>query len=71
MNAEPFALDSNILVYTVDRSAREKQRRAREIVRLAASRPCVLALQSIGEFFVAATRKTYVSRKEAARRARD
>lgn len=59
-----FSLDSNILVYAVDgRDARQDA--ALEILAAAARRPCVLTLQSLGEFFHAVTRKGIIPPREA------
>jgi predicted nucleic acid-binding protein len=58
MSVERVALDANILFYTVDADAGERQARAREIVRVAAqSYDCFLSLQTLSEFFAATTRK--------------
>ena len=52
-----FSLDTNILVYAVDRDAGERYHRARELVWQAAQRDCVLTMQALAEFFHATTRK--------------
>ena len=52
-----FTLDTNILVYAVDRDAGERHRRSIELVGRAAQRDCVLTVQALAEFFHAATRK--------------
>jgi predicted nucleic acid-binding protein len=65
-----FGLDSNILVYAIDATAGERQRRAAEIVRLAAAtNRCRLALQNLGEFYHVATRKGHLAPAAAAVRA--
>lgn len=65
-----FALDTNILIYAVDAKAGAKSDRAELIVRRAVeSRRCVLAFQSIGEFYSAVVRKRLVAPEAAARRA--
>ncbi|HKH48314.1 MAG TPA: PIN domain-containing protein [Thermoanaerobaculia bacterium] len=67
MSAERISLDANILFYTVDADAGERQDKAREIVRRAAvSYDCFLTLQTLGEFFAATTRKGRLSAAEAA-----
>lgn len=70
MSAERFTLDTNILVYAVDARAGAKRELAAKIVAAAARCDCPLALQAIGEFFVAATRKLKLPAKDAATRAR-
>ena len=52
-----FTLDTNILIYAVDRSAGAKHDAADRLVQDAADKDCCLMLQSLGEFFHAATRK--------------
>lgn len=52
-----FSLDTDILVYAVDRDAGERHRRSRDLVGRAAKRDCVLTVQSLAEFFHATTRK--------------
>ena len=52
-----FSLDTNILVYAVDRDAGERHRRSRELVGQAARRDCVLTVQALAEFFHATTRE--------------
>jgi predicted nucleic acid-binding protein len=54
---ERFSIDANIFVYAVDRNTPVRQKRAREVVSAAARRECVVTLQTLGEFFRAATRK--------------
>lgn len=50
-----FTLDTNILVYAVDRNAGERHRIAVGIARRARGRDCVLTLQSLAELFRALT----------------
>jgi predicted nucleic acid-binding protein len=72
MSVDRFALDTNVLVYVVDDGAKGKQERARDVFTRAASNPrCVLAMQCVGEFYAAATRKRLVAPDAAAHRARD
>ena len=52
-----FSLDTNILVYAVDRDADERHRRSRELMAQASRRDCVLTVQALAEFFHATTRK--------------
>lgn len=52
-----FSLDTNILVYAVDRSTGDRHEQSKGLVAHAAKRDCVLTLQSLAEFFHATTRK--------------
>ena len=60
-----FSLDTNILVYAVDRDAGERHRRSRELVGRAALSDCVLTTQSLAEFFHATTRKNLLEPESA------
>ena len=60
-----FSLDTNILVYAVDRDAGERHRRSRELIGQAARCDCVLTLQALAEFFHATTRKELLDSKRA------
>jgi predicted nucleic acid-binding protein len=70
-SAEFYTLDTNILVYAVDRSAGPKHQLAAEIVDRSIERPCILTLQSLAEFVFAVTRKALVPRRKAVAHARD
>ena len=68
MSARSF-FDTNVLVYTDDKSAPAKQRRALELVaehRRAGTG--VVSLQVLQEYFVAATRKLHVDVRTARRK---
>ena len=71
MSAERLSLDSNILFYTVDADAGERQERAREIVRQAARGDCVVSLQTLCEFFASTTRKGKLTAAQAAAHVED
>ena len=60
-----FSLDTNILVYAVDRDAGERYRRSRELIGQAARCDCVLTLQALAEFFHATTRKELLDSRRA------
>ena len=60
-----FSLDTNILIYAVDRSAGDKHKAADRLMRDAADKDCLLTLQSLGEFFHATTRKGLAAVDEA------
>ncbi len=65
MTSERVTLDSNILVYSVDRDAGDKHDRAMEIVDSCVEKDCVLTLQALAEFYFVATRKGKMPREEA------
>lgn len=69
MTARRVTLDTNILVYCVQ-AGDPRQGPAMELVELAIGAGCPLMLQSIGEFFVAATRKRYITQAAAAQQVR-
>jgi predicted nucleic acid-binding protein len=66
-----FTLDSNILVYAVDRSARERHESAVEMLARASRRDFVLIPQALAEFFSAATRKRLAPRDLATAQLQD
>lgn len=59
-------LDANILIYSIDRDAGEKQQTAASLIEVLAGKDCVLTLQALSEFYFAATRKGKVAVKDAA-----
>jgi predicted nucleic acid-binding protein len=61
MSARRFSLDSNLLAYFYDPRDPLKQSLAQQIVVTAAKFECMLALQSIGEFYTVVTRKKILS----------
>ncbi len=69
MSAERFTLDTNILVTAIDARDSVKRALAEQIVAHAVKADCPLALQAIGEFYVAASTKLKLDAKDAARRA--
>lgn len=72
MSVERFALDTNVLVYAFDEDAGAKQERGRRIVSEAAGlERCALSVQSLGEFYVAARRRTRLPSTELIPAARD
>jgi predicted nucleic acid-binding protein len=64
--SERFTLDTNLLVYSVDRASGGKHRLAVEIVDRALDVDCWLTLQAVSEFFSAVTRKGIMPRDRAA-----
>ena len=71
MSGERFTLDTNILVYAADHLAGAKHELAIELMDRAMARDCVLTVQSLAEFYHAATRKGIVPVREAAGLIRD
>jgi predicted nucleic acid-binding protein len=70
-SAERYTLDTNILIYAVDRSGGAKHRVAIEIVDCSIERSCILTVQALAEFVFAVTRKALIPREEAVAQARD
>jgi predicted nucleic acid-binding protein len=68
MSGERFTLDTNVLVYSVDGRDRNKQAQAIAILTASVRLDCPLALQAIGEFHAAATRKLKLSAASACER---
>src|SRR2546425_6401956 len=66
-----FTLDTNLLVYAVDRRAGARHEAAAEIIPRAAGLDCILTLQAISEFFAVVSRKGTMPRDEAAAQAAD
>ena len=66
-----FSLDTNILIYAIDRDAGERHKRAKEIVARAALHDCVLTVQALAEFFHATTRKNLLAPSHAGTFVRD
>jgi predicted nucleic acid-binding protein len=64
MSVNRLTLDTNILIYAIDRDAKDKHERAISIVDQAISLDCVLTLQALCEFYSAATRKKYATHNE-------
>jgi predicted nucleic acid-binding protein len=69
MSAERFTLDTNILVTSIDAREAAKRQTAARVVEKAVRLDCPLALQAVGEFYIAATTKLKLEAKDAARRA--
>lgn len=59
-----LSVDSNVLIYTVDRQDR-RHARAVEIMTRAVRADCVLSLQSVAEFYHVVTRKRITAADEA------
>lgn len=66
-----FSLDTNILVYAVDRDAGERHERSTALIGRAARSDCVLTVQALAEFFHATTRKNLLQPSRARAFVRD
>ena len=71
MNGDRVSLDTNVLFYSVDWDAGERHARAVSIVERARDWNCILVLQTLGEFFAAATRKLLMPPADAAAHVED
>ncbi len=71
MSDDAFTLDTNILVYSVDRNAGPRHELAKWIVRRAGFTSCHLTLQAVSEFYAVVTRKRMMPPPAAAQVARD
>ncbi|MBF0426371.1 MAG: PIN domain-containing protein [Magnetococcales bacterium] len=71
MNSERYTLDTNILLYALDREADKKHAIASALLDQAVAENCVLMLQALGEFFRAATGKGKMPVVEASDQVRD
>lgn len=71
MSDSRFALDTNILVYALDRQAGHRHVLARGIIDRAVLLDCWLTLQSISEFYFAVTRKRIAAIEQAHDQATD
>lgn len=71
MSGDRFSLDTNVLVYALDRQAGSRHLRARSIIEAAATADCWLTLQSISEFYAVASRKRLASTAEVQAQAQD
>ncbi len=65
MSAERITLDTNILIYAIDRDAGERHQKARTLIHDVAYQDCVLTLQALSEFVAVATRKGKLSVADA------
>jgi prevent-host-death family protein len=70
MSAEPYTLDTNILIYAVDPSEGRKHAIGAQIVDRSVELPCILTVQALAEFVAVATRRRMRSRADAVAQAR-
>jgi predicted nucleic acid-binding protein len=71
MSNQRFSIDTNILVYSIDKDAGDRHDQSRILVDALVERDCVLALQALAEFFHAVTRKDKMPNDDAAAMVRD
>jgi len=71
MSADRITLDTNILIYAVDKDAGTRHQRAMAIVDDAVEQICVLTLQALSEFFSAVTRKGKMPIRDAKEQIQD
>lgn len=60
-----FSLDTNILIYAVDRDAGDRHEQSKDLVGQAAKRDCILTVQALSEFYHATTRKKLLEPAQA------
>jgi len=65
MSAKRNCLDINILIYSIDNQAGNRHQTAIALMQDMMTSDCVLTLQSLGEFFHAATRKGKMPKQDA------
>lgn len=65
MSVEKYTLDTNILVYSIDRQAGKRHRKSIELINKMTRCDCILTLQALCEFFSAVTCKNKMPYKDA------
>jgi len=65
MSAKRYCMDTNILIYSIDNQAGNRHLNAIRLMQEMMLSDCVLTLQSLGEFFHAATRKGKMPKQDA------
>ena len=65
MSGEKYTLDTNILIYSIDRQAGKRHQRSIELIEEMSQHDCVLTLQALSEFYSAVTRKGKMPRDDA------
>jgi len=71
MSGEKFTLDTNILVYSIDRQSGDRHAQAIDLVERMSRCDCILTLQALCEFYNAVTRKDKMPKEEAQAQVRD
>lgn len=62
MTGQRFSIDTNVLVYSIDKEAGTRHEQSRALV----DRDCILTVQALAEFFHAVTRKDKMPLADAA-----
>lgn len=65
MSDEKYTLDTNILIYSIDRQAGERHHKSIELIEEMSRCDCILTLQALSEFYSAVSRKNKMPRDEA------
>jgi predicted nucleic acid-binding protein len=65
MKTQRFSVDTNILIYCIDKDAGTRHEQARAVMDALPDADCVLTLQALAEFFHAVTRKNKMPGAEA------
>ncbi|MEA3640568.1 MAG: PIN domain-containing protein [Lamprobacter sp.] len=71
MKLQRFSVDTNILIYSIDKEAGTRHQQALEIMDRLPDTDCVLTLQALAEFFHAVTRKHKMPAEEASAMVQD
>ena len=71
MSGEKFTLDTNILIYSIDRQSGDRHAQAIELVERMSQCDCILTLQALCEFYNVVTRKGKMPRGEAQAQVQD
>ena len=65
MSAKRITIDSNILIYAIDKDAGDRHEQAMQLVDQAVERDYVLTLQALCEFYTVVTRKGKIPHEDA------
>ncbi|MHB8248716.1 MAG: PIN domain-containing protein [Acidithiobacillus sp.] len=71
MRVKRISLDTNMLVYALDRDAGERHTLAVDVLDQAVESDCILTTQALSEFFHVVTRKNGMPAKDAAQQVQD
>lgn len=66
MTGQRFSIDTNILIYSIDKDAGTRHEQSQTLLDALADQDCVLTLQALAEFFHAVTRKNKMPAADAA-----
>jgi len=71
MPARRISIDTNILVYALDKDAGDRHKVSVDVLEYAVGSDCVLTTQALGEFFHVVTRKNRMPAMDAAQQVQD